>query len=116
VPNAHQVGGINVPAAIALAVMIVVFAASLVVGGNNPPSDADPPDDGGPGGGGGWRSPPRDPRPKPGGIPLDDAEQSRVRLRGARPPLKRPSRHREQREPGRRRTTPTRVNRGHPLS
>ena len=40
VPNPHQVGGINIPAAIGLAVLFLVFAASLVVGGNSPPPDS----------------------------------------------------------------------------
>jgi hypothetical protein len=114
VPNAHQVGGINIPAAIGLGVMIVVFAASLLVGGHSPPSDADPPDDDQGRGGGPPRRPPG-PEPGPGGmpLPLDDAEPSARRLRGERPSLKPPPRRRHQREPGRRRTPPTRVNDGH---
>jgi hypothetical protein len=113
VPNAHQVSGINVPAAIALGVMILVFAASLVVGGHTPPPDGDPPDDDH-GRGGGPRRPPRAPDPGPGGMPLPlaDAEQSSRRLRGARPALTRPPRPRDREEPGRRRTRPTRVNGG----
>jgi hypothetical protein len=106
VPNAHQVGGINIPAAIGLGVMIVVFATSLLVGGHTPPPDTDPPDDGH-GDGGGPGPAPRGPEPRPGGIPLDDAEQSSRRLRGARPPLKRPVRRRE-RDPARPGRTPAR--------
>ncbi|HEY2318810.1 MAG TPA: hypothetical protein VGH67_10945 [Solirubrobacteraceae bacterium] len=84
-PNAHQVGGINLPAAIGLGVMIAVFAASLLVGHHGPPPDAEPPDDDGRGGRGPG-SVPRGPGPTPGGIPLDDAQQSRTRLRAQRPP------------------------------
>jgi hypothetical protein len=115
VPNAHQVGGINVPAAIALGVMIMVFAASLLVGGHSTPPDADPPDDDNGPGGGPPRSP-RGPEPGPGGIPipLADAEQSRVRLRGERPPLGRltPRRRRRSRDPGQPGRAPTHVNGG----
>jgi len=93
--------------------MIIVFAASLLVGGHSAPPDADPPDDD-QGRGGGPPRPPRAPDPGPGGfpIPLDDAEQSRVRLRGARPPLQRRARPRS-REPERPGTIPTHVNGGH---
>ncbi|MGZ4351602.1 MAG: hypothetical protein ACXVRX_13870 [Solirubrobacteraceae bacterium] len=80
-PTAHQVGGINLPAAIGLGVMIIVFAASLLVGRYSAPPDADPPDDDGRGGGGGSGPAPRGPEPTPGGIPLDDADPALVRLR-----------------------------------
>jgi hypothetical protein len=107
VPNAHNVGGINLPAAIGLAVMIAVFAASLLVGGHSAPPEDEPPDDGG-GGGKGPPSPPDPPEHRPGGLPLEDAEPSRIRLRGPRAPVRPQPRQRESREPVRPRRTPAR--------
>jgi hypothetical protein len=109
-PTAHNVGGLNLPAAIGLAVMIAVFAASLVVGGHSTPPDAEPPEDDGGGGGNGPPSPPDPPGHRPGGVPLDDAEPAAWRLRGPRAPIRsRPRpRRRETREPSRPRRTPAR--------
>jgi hypothetical protein len=104
VPTAHEVGGINIPAAIGLAVIMLVFAASLVIGGHSPPPDADPPDDGGPGGGPPPPDTPDPPGPWPGGIPLDDAQPAAIRLRGERPRTRRTPARRP-RDPARRHPT-----------
>lgn len=85
-PRGSQVGGFD---PFALLYMVIVFAAALFVPAvlsrflsSQGPSDSDSEDGGG--GGGGTRPPPTPPSPSPGGVPLDDAQPARVRLRDGR--------------------------------
>jgi hypothetical protein len=96
-------------APLALLYMFALFAAALFVALllRRFFSSTGPPDSSSNGGGGG--ASPRVPRgPGPGGVPLDDAQPARVRLRDDRPLARRlPARQRRAtREPAR---TPTRV-------
>lgn len=81
-PGKGQVSGIDVPALVYIAFVLAVAFLPLLVGRRGTPredSEGDS-DEGGGGGGGGppRRRPPDRPR---GGIPLDDAEPSPIRLR-----------------------------------
>jgi hypothetical protein len=87
----------------------MLLLPALVFRGHGPESDTDKDDDSG-GGGGGPQRPPS-PRNVPhGGLPLPDARQARVRIRGHdRPALMQPRQRRPAREPRRR---PSRVSHG----
>ncbi len=86
-PKGSQLGGYD---PLALLYTVLVFAAALFLPAlisrfvSSPGrSDSDSPEDGG--GGGGPRLPPTPPhKPPPGGVPLDDAQPARVRLRDDR--------------------------------
>jgi hypothetical protein len=77
------------------ALMLVPAFLFRGLGPSSGPSDGD-----GGGGGGGPDRPPEPPATPRGGLPLPDAEQSRVRLRDHdRPAFRRPARRRPAREP-----------------
>jgi hypothetical protein len=84
-PRASQLGGFDL---IGLLPLLLVVAAVVVpllfVRRSSPPGPLDDDDDSGDGGGGGGSGPPgAGPAGRPsGGIPLPDAAQARVRLRG----------------------------------
>ena len=85
---------------VVMVLLVVVPPVVLFVRGSRP----GPPNSDGDDGGGGGLDPPSGPRPKPqGGIPLDDAVPTRIRLRGpGRLADHRPTRvRRPAREPGR---------------
>ena len=100
VPKGSHVGGYD---PVTLLYMVIVFAAALFLPellsrfiSSPGRSDSDSTEDGG--GGGGPRLPPTPPhKPPPGGVPLDDAQPARVRLRD--------DRRLAQRLPGRQRRT-----------
>jgi hypothetical protein len=81
VPGNSQVGGIDLPELLYVAlVLAVAFAPVLFSRRRRSPGDSDSDGDGG-----GWGHgppPPSPPVPPRGGIPLDDAEPARSRLRG----------------------------------
>jgi hypothetical protein len=79
--NAPQVVGINLLGLLYLVlVMAMVFLPMILGRGGPSPGQSDSDSDGG---GGGGRPRPPAPQDAPrGGIPLDDAEPARVRLRG----------------------------------
>lgn len=79
-PGPSDVGGVNLPGLLSLVIVFVaVFLPMLLRPGGRPPEDSGPgPEDGWGKGPGQPRTPPGAPR---GGIPLDDAEPARVRLR-----------------------------------
>ena len=85
-PKGSHIGDVD---PLALAYVLIVFAAALLVPAlimrfSNGPSDSDA-DEGDGGGGGGPRRPPPEPRtPSPGGLPLDQSQPPRVRLRDDR--------------------------------
>jgi len=85
-PKGSQVGGFD---PLALLYMVIVFAVALLVPAVlsrfvNPESSGD--SDSEDGGGGGPRRPqPTPSKPSPGGLPLDNAQPSRIRLRDGRP-------------------------------
>jgi hypothetical protein len=87
-PRASNVSGFNALDLIYLVIVILVLFAPLLLGrAPSPPESPDQgPDDG-------WGGSSPTPRPSPisptGGIPLPDAEHSRLRLRSHRPPLHR---------------------------
>jgi hypothetical protein len=75
--------GVNVPGLVYLVILLGVVFLPMVLGrGGSSPGQSDSDSDDG--GGGGPRQPRTPPRPPRGGIPLDSAEQSRVRLRDHR--------------------------------
>jgi hypothetical protein len=103
VPGKSQVAGIDIPELLYVAFVLAVAFAPVLFSRRGPPSDDSDSDsdDGGWGKGPPPRTPPDDPR---GGIPLDDAEPPRVRLRGherladlARKRVRRPSREPDRR-------------------
>ena len=102
VPASSQVGGINIPELLYVAfVVAVAFAPVLFSRRRHSPGDSDSDADDG---GGGHGPPPRTPPVPPrGGIPLDDAEPARTRLRGHERLTGRSSKRarRPSREPGR---------------
>ncbi len=106
-PKASNVSGFNAVDLIYLVIVIVVLFAPLLLG--RAPSPPESPDHGSEDGGGG-SSP--NPRPSPicprGGIPLPDAEQSRLRLRSHRPKVHRTRVRQRPAHPAPRRT-PTRT-------
>ena len=81
-PSGPQIGGVDVLGLLYLALIFGVIFLPMVLGRRGSSGDSDSDSDGGGGGGKGpWR--PRPPSSPPrGGIPLDDAEPGRVRLRG----------------------------------
>jgi hypothetical protein len=116
-PKGSHVGGYD---PITLLYMVMVFAAALFVPAllarfiSSPgPPDSDS-DEGG-GGGGGSPQPPTPPKPPRGGVPIDDAQPARVRLRdGRRLPQRLPGRQRRParepaHSPARRSPTSTRL-------
>jgi len=105
-PNAWQVGGVNVLGlAYLVFVLLIVFFPLLLRRRRPGPGESDAESDGG-GGGGGPRKPRVPPNPTGPGIPMDDARQALLRLRApgrladhlpapARRPSHRPDRRRE---------------------
>lgn len=83
-PGKPQVSGIDVPALVYIAFVLAVAFLPLLVGRRGTPrEDSEGDSDEGGGGGGGGGPPPQRPGDRPrGGIPLDDAEPSPIRLRG----------------------------------
>lgn len=80
-PGPSQIAGNNLPGLLALLIVvgIVLLPVLLSRGGQHPSSDHDAGEDGGNGPPGPQDRP--DAPPGDGGIPLDDAEPARVRLR-----------------------------------
>jgi hypothetical protein len=112
-PNGSHIGNVD---PLALVYTLIVFAAALLVPAlivrfthGHSDSDGDKGDGGG--GGGPRRPPPKKPEPPSGGLPLDESQPARIRLRDGRrlgQRLPAPER-RPVREPARRpaRTAPT---------
>jgi hypothetical protein len=79
-PDPSQVGGLNLPGLLSVILIVVIALAPVLFGRPGPApeqDDGDADDGGGPGG-----PPPPSPTGRPpGGIPLDDAQPARVRLR-----------------------------------
>jgi len=107
--SAPEIAGVNVLGMIYLLLVLAVVFLPMILGRGGPsPGQSDSDSDGG--GGGGPPRPPMPPDAPRGGIPLDDAEPARVRLRGhdrfvdlLPAPVRRPSP-----EPARRRVRPLR--------
>jgi hypothetical protein len=81
-PEPSQLGGLNWPGLLSVMLILVIAFAPVLFGrpGSAPEQDDGDSDDGG--GPGGPRPPSRPIGPSPGGgIPLDDAQPARVRLR-----------------------------------
>jgi hypothetical protein len=80
-PEPSQLGGVNLPGLLSVMLILVIAFAPVLFGrpGSAPEQDDGDSDDGG--GPGGQRPPSRPIGPSPGGIPLDDAQPARVRLR-----------------------------------
>ena len=79
-PSGPQIGGVDVLGLLYLALVLGVIFLPMVLGRRGSSGDSDSDSDGG---GGNGPRPPRTPPSKPrGGIPLEDAEPGRVRLRG----------------------------------
>jgi hypothetical protein len=79
-PGKAQTGGVDVLGMVYLAFLFAVIFVPLLLGRRTSPPGADESgSDDGPGGG--PRRGPTPPGPRPGGIPLPDAEQAGVRLR-----------------------------------
>jgi hypothetical protein len=79
-PEPSQFGGLNLPGLLAVILILAVVFAPVLFSHRGPAPEQDeggPDDGGGPGG----PPPPSRPTPPPGGIPLDDAQPARVRLR-----------------------------------
>ncbi len=85
-PDKTDVGGTDVLGLIYLALVLGVVFLPILLGRRGESPGQDDSDSGG-----GWGKPPRQPedphRPPPCGIPLDDADLSRVRLRGHDKPM-----------------------------
>jgi hypothetical protein len=103
VPGKSQVGGINLPELVYVAFVLAVAFMPVLLRRRGPSSD-DSDSDSDDGGWGKGPPPPTPPDAPRGGIPLDDAEPSRTRLRGherladgARKRARRPSREPERR-------------------
>lgn len=102
-PGKAQTAGVDIAGLLYLvAVLVVVFLPLILGRGGSPPGHSDSDSDDG--WGRGPRQPPHPPSPPKGGIPLDDAEPARVRLRdGGRLADRLPARSRRPaREPHRR--------------
>ncbi|MBV9000578.1 MAG: hypothetical protein JO304_16065 [Solirubrobacterales bacterium] len=81
-PRGSNIGGVNILGMVYLLLVLAAVFLPILLGRLSPPpgqSDSDS-DDGG--GGGGPGQPPAPPNTPGGGIPLDDAEPARSRLRG----------------------------------
>jgi hypothetical protein len=80
-PEPSHLSGVNLPGLLSVMLILVIAFAPLLFGrpGSAPEQDDGDSDDGG--GPGGPRPPIRPIGPSPGGIPLDDAQPARVRLR-----------------------------------
>jgi hypothetical protein len=78
-PGPSQISGVDLPGLLALVITLAVVFAPLLLGRSASPgqSDSEPGD----GGGGGPRRPRKPPNSPCGGIPLEDAEPARARLR-----------------------------------
>jgi hypothetical protein len=108
-PSAPQIGGVNVLGLVYLVIVLAVMFLPMVLGRRGPSSGGSDSDSDGGGGKGPWR-PSGPPNTPGGGIPLEDAEPARARLRGhERLADLLPARmRRRSREPDRRRVrTPT---------
>jgi hypothetical protein len=79
IPGPSQISGVDLPGLLALVITLVVVLAPLLLGRRASPGQSDP--EPGDGRGGGPRRPCRPPDSPWGGIPLEDAEPGRVRLR-----------------------------------
>jgi hypothetical protein len=80
-PEPSHFGGLNLPGLLSVMLILGVVFAPVLFGRRGPSPEQD---DGGADDGGGPGGPPppnRPTRPPPGGIPLDDAQPARVRLR-----------------------------------
>lgn len=80
-PSGSDIGGVNVLGVLYLVLVLAVVFLPMLLGRPSPPpgqSDSDSDD----GGGGGPGQPPAPSNTPGGGIPLDDAEPARSRLRG----------------------------------
>jgi hypothetical protein len=82
-PEPSHVGGVNLPGLLSLLLSLGVAFAPVLFGRRGPASEQDDGDndDGGGGGPGGPPPPSRPTGPPSGGIPLDDAQPARKRLR-----------------------------------
>ena len=79
--NAPQVAGVNVLGLLYLLLVLAVVFLPMILGRGGPsPGQSDSDSDGG--GGNGPPRPPTPPDTPGGGLPLDDADPARVRLRG----------------------------------
>ena len=79
--SAPQVAGINILGLVYLLLVLAVVFLPMILGRGGPsPGQSDSDSDGG--GGSGPPRPPAPPDAPRGGVPLDDAEPARVRLRG----------------------------------
>lgn len=77
-PDKSHVGGVNILGLVYLLTVLIVLFLPMVLGrGGSPPGQSEPDSDDGGGGG--------PPRPMPGrprgGVPLDESDPARVRLR-----------------------------------
>ena len=80
-PSEPQIGGVDLLGLVYLALVVAAIFVPMLLGRNGPPGDSDSDSDGGGGGNEPWH--PRPPSDTPGGgLPLEDAEPARARLRG----------------------------------
>jgi hypothetical protein len=80
-PEPSHVGGVNLPGLLSVMLILLVAFAPMLFGRRGPAPDQDDGDADDGGGPGGPPPPSRPSGPPPGGIPLDDAQPARVRLR-----------------------------------
>jgi hypothetical protein len=80
-PEPTHVGGLNLPGLLSVILILVVAFAPVLFGRRGPAPEQDDGDADDGGGPGGPPPPSRPSGPPPGGIPLDDAQPARLRLR-----------------------------------
>ncbi|MGZ4188170.1 MAG: hypothetical protein ACXVFQ_09360 [Solirubrobacteraceae bacterium] len=81
-PETSHFGGVNLPGLLSVMLILVVAFAPVLFGRRGPASEQDDGDTDDDGGGPGGPPPPSRPTgPPSGGIPLDDAQPARMRLR-----------------------------------
>lgn len=78
-PGKAQTAGVDLAGVVYMVAVLLVLFLPLILGRGDPPGQSD--SDSGDGWGRGPRQPPTPPNAPKGGIPLDDAEPARVRLR-----------------------------------
>ena len=80
-PEPSHLNGLNLPGLLSVTTILVVTFAPLLFGRRGPAPEQDDEDADHGGGPGGPPPPSRPTGPRPGGIPLDDAQPAHVRLR-----------------------------------
>jgi hypothetical protein len=80
-PEPSHLSGVNVPGLLSVVFILAIAFAPVLFGRRESPPEQDDGEAGGGGGPGGPPPPSRPTGPRPGGIPLDDAQPARVRLR-----------------------------------